>query len=257
MKKELPSISIITPSFNQGRFIKQTIDSVLSQQYPNLEYIVIDGGSTDDTISILKSYGNNIIWESKKDKGQTSALNKGFKRATGEIIAYLNSDDVYLPNTLLTVGEHFLEHPETMWVTGDYFIIDAENKKIQSFVASYKKYLRKKPSFSSLCVANYIVQPSTFWRSSLFNEIGYFNESFRYCMDYDFWIRIIQKYPPTVLSRHFSLFRIHDTSKGGTQYKMQFEEEHRVVISYTKKIPIIYAHKIHAQLIAWIYTVIK
>jgi len=257
MKKTLPRISIITPSFNQGRFIRQTIDSVLSQNYPNLEYIVMDGGSTDSTLSILRSYGSKVIWESKKDKGQSDALNKGFKRASGEIIAYLNSDDVYLPNTLFTVGEYFLEHQKAMWVTGDYFIIDADNKKIQSYVVSYKKYLRNKPSFARLCVANYIIQPSTFWRSSLFREIGYFNESFRYCMDYDFWMRIISKYPLHVLPRHFSLFRIHNTSKGGSQYKMQFQEEHQVVVKYTNNIPLLYAHKIHAQLIAWIYNFIK
>jgi len=257
MNKPLPRISIITPSFNQGRFIKQTIDSVLSQNYPNLEYIVMDGGSTDDTISILKSYGDKIIWESKKDKGQSDALNMGFKRSTGEIVAYLNSDDVYLPNTLFTVGEYFLENPNIMWLTGDYFIIDAENKKIQSFVAGYKKLLRYNPSLFLLCIANYIIQPSTFWKSSLFKEIGYFNESYKFCMDYDYWMRIFQKYFPSVLPRHFSLFRIHDASKGGSQYKAQFEEEHEVVIKYTKNVFIRCAHKIHTQLIAWIYNIIK
>lgn len=257
MKKILPRISIITPSFNQGRFIKQTIDSVLNQDYPNLEYIVMDGGSTDDTLSILKSYGNRIIWESKKDKGQSEAINKGLKLATGEIVAYLNSDDTYAPNTLLTIGQYFLEHSKTMWLTGDYSIVDANNKKIQSYVSLYKRLLRRTSSFSLLCIANYIIQPSTFWRRSLFKEVGYFNESLRYCMDYDFWMRIIQKYPLAVSSRSFSLFRIHGASKGGIQYKKQFEEEHQVMENYTNNVLLLYVHKIHAQLISWIYNFIK
>ncbi len=257
MKQSLPRITVVTPSFNQGRFIRQTIDSVLSQNYPNLEYMVMDGGSTDETISILKSYRNKIQWESKKDEGQTHALNKGCKQATGDIIAYLNSDDVYLPNTLQTVGEYFMSSPDCMWLTGDYFIIDEENKKKQSLIAAYKKLLRNFSSFPLLCIANYIIQPSTFWRSTLFKKVGYFNESYRYCMDYDYWMRIIQKYPLTVLPRHFSLFRIHASSKGASQYVAQFDEEHRVVVSHTQNAVLRLIHKFHAWMIIAIYRIIK
>ena len=171
-QKTLPKITVITPSYNQGHFITETIDSVLSQNYPNLEYIVMDGGSTDDTVDILKSYGKKFTWVSKKDKGQTDAINKGIKKSTGDIICYLNSDDVFLPNTLNTVAEYFMQNPEAMWVTGDYFIIDADGNKIQSFVAEYKKWLRQNPSKQRLSIANYIIQPSTFWRKELTQEIG-------------------------------------------------------------------------------------
>ncbi len=102
-KQHLPKISIITPSYNQGRFIKETIDSVLSQNYPNLEYWVMDGGSTDETVKVLKSYGKKINWVSKKDKGQTNAINEGLKKVTGDIIAYINSDDVYAPDVFRQV----------------------------------------------------------------------------------------------------------------------------------------------------------
>lgn len=260
MKKKqqvYPKISIITPSFNQGHFIKETIDSVLSQKYPNVEYIVMDGGSTDDTVSILKSYGKKIIWSSKKDKGQTNAINTGMKKATGEILAYLNSDDVYLPNTLHTVAEYFMSNPDAQWLTGDYFIIDEHGNKIQSLIASYKKLLRNFPNKTTLTIANFIIQPSTFWRKPVMKKLGFFNESLHYCMDFEYWMRIIEKYPLHILPNHFSLFRIHGNSKGGSLYKKQFLEEHTVVTTYTSNILLRAIHKLHATLIVLVYTIIK
>lgn len=256
-KLNFPKISIITPSFNQGHFIKETIDSVLNQNYPNLEYIVMDGGSTDNTVEILKSYGNKITWVSKKDKGQTDAINKGLKKATGDIIAYLNSDDVYLPNTLNTVSEYFVNHQDAFIVTGDYFIIDANGKKIQSYVATYKKMLRKNPTIEKLAIANYIIQPSTFWRKEVFKEVGLFDESLRYCMDFDYWLRTMKLFKLHVLSNHFSLFRIHGESKGGALFVKQFDEEHQVVLKHISNPIIRLLHKIHASMIVLAYKLIK
>lgn len=257
MKVTYPSISIVTPSYNQAQFIRETIDSVLNQNYPNLEYWVIDGGSTDGTVDILKSYGKKIKWVSEKDKGQTEAINKGFAKCHGEILAYLNSDDAYLPNTLHTVAEHFQAHPESQWLTGDYFIIDEHGRKFQSFVANYKKLLRRRPSFASLAVANYIAQPSTFWRAAAAQEVGTFNEKWRYCMDFDYWLRLFTRYPLSVSDRHFSLFRIHGQSKGGAQYRKQFQEEHRVVLAHTSNIVLLALHWLHAQSIVLAYDWIK
>lgn len=260
MKKKqqvYPKISIITPSYNQGHFIKETIDSVLNQNYPNLEYIVMDGGSTDSTVSILKSYGKKIIWSSKKDSGQTNAINTGIKKSTGEIVAYLNSDDVFLPNTLHTVAEYFMNNSDAQWLTGDYFIIDEKGNKIQSLIASYKKVLRSFPNKTTLSIANFIIQPSTFWRRSLMKKVGFFNESLHYCMDFEYWMRIIQKHPLHILSNHFSLFRIHGNSKGGSLYKKQFLEEHAIVVKYTPNILLRIIHKLHATLIVLVYNIIK
>lgn len=256
-KRNHPKISIITPSYNQGKFIKETIESVLSQNYPNLEYWIIDGGSKDETLRILKSYGNKIRWISEKDKGQVYAINKGLRKVNGDIISYLNSDDLYLPNTLNTVAEYFLSNPQAKWISGDYFIIDEKGKKIQSYIASYKNYLRKKPTFERLCIANYIVQPSTFFHREIVKEIGFFDESLRYCMDFDYWMRIIRKYPLPVLKNHFSLFRIHRKSKGGSQYEKQFQEEHKIVKKYTKKPLLRFLHVLHALIIVLTYKLIK
>jgi len=254
---KLPKISIITPSYNQGQFIKETIDSVLSQNYPNLEYIVMDGGSTDDTISILKSYGGKIKWISKKDKGQTDAINKGLELATGDILAYLNSDDVMLSNTLNKIAKFFKENKNAAWVTGSYQIVDENSKIINSFAVKSKTLLRKIPNKSTLLVANYIIQPSTFWRRSLVDEIGFFNESLHYCMDFDYWLRVIEKFKLYTLPDKLSSFRIHGNSKGGVLYKKQFEEEHRLVKEYTNNVLLKFIHFIHYKLIILIYSITK
>ncbi len=253
----LPKISVITPSFNQGRFIEQTIHSVLGQEYPNLEYIVMDGGSTDNTLEILKKHGKKLKWVSKKDKGQSDAINKGLKMATGDIVAWLNSDDYYLPGTLLKVAQYFEVHKEAKWLSGDYEIIDEKGKPIHGFVIGYKRLLRRFSSFNMLSFANYIIQPSTFWRRELHKEVGYLNEGYRYCMDYDFWLRIMKKYPLHLLPDPLSAFRIHGASKGGSQYEKQFKEELRVLSvsgtdTYHYKL-----HEIHNRLINLVYSFAK
>lgn len=253
----LPKISIITPSCNQGKFIRQTIDSVLSQDYPNLEYIVIDGQSNDNTLDILKSYGNRIKWISEKDNGQTEAINKGIKMSSGEIIAYLNSDDYYLPETLFTIGNYFMTHEECMWLTGDYEIVNEKGETIQSYICWYKKLLRNFSSYWIFCVANFIIQPSTFWRRNIVNKIGYFDDNLHYEMDYDYWLKIWKKYQLHILPYRLSAFRIHSASKGFLFYDKQFAEEYKVVARYTKNKFILNLHKLHSYFIVLIYKLIK
>ncbi len=257
MKSCLPTISIITPSFNQGHFIKQTIDSVLSQNYPNLEYWVIDGGSTDQTVEILQSYGKKINWISEKDNGQTDAINKGLEKVTGEIVAYLNSDDCFAPGALAKVGEFFASKPDAIWVTGDYKIIDSSGLEIQSFVRKYKTFFRSLELPFLVKILNYINQPSTFWRRAAIAEIGEFDESLRYCMDYDFWLRLYTIQPPFLLSDQLSHFRIHGDSKGGSQYTKQFAEEDLVVKRYTRNQVILLLHKLHSFAIVQAYKLLK
>lgn len=159
-----PKISIITPSLNQGDFIEQTILSVLSQDYPNLEYLIVDGGSLDATLDVLAKYSGKVTWISEADKGQTEAINKGLRRATGSIVSYLNADDLLLPGTLKRVEQAFINHPQTYWVTGKCRIVDEENNEIRRPITVYKNILLGLHSFSSLLMTNYISQPATFWR---------------------------------------------------------------------------------------------
>lgn len=252
-----PKFTIITPSFNQGKFIEQTINSVIHQSYPNLEYIVMDGGSTDNTVDILKKYEGRLKWFSKKDNGQSDAINKGLKMATGDIVAWLNSDDYYLPGTLHKVAEYFRNNEDTMWVSGDYRIVDENNKGIHSFVIWYKRFLRRFSSYNMLSFANYIIQPSTFWRRSLMKETGLINDSYRYCMDYDFWLRIMKKHPLHIIPTPLSAFRIHGLSKGGLQFKKQFEEEVDIAKVHDINTVLYQLHKIHNSAIKSIYSFVK
>lgn len=257
MKATFPSISIVTPSFNQGQFIQVTIDSVLDQNYPNLEYLVADGGSTDDTVAILRSYGKKLRWFSQPDKGQTDAINKGMAQTSGEIVLYLNSDDVLLPGALKTIATAFQRQPEVQWLTGDYAIIDEHGQPMQSFVAAYKRWWRQWPTKSTLSIANYIAQPSTAWRRSAMAEVGPFKQSLRYCMDLDYWFRLMERYPLLTLSQPLSAFRIHSQSKGGSRYPQQFAEEHRVVVNHQSNQLLRWAHWCHAQAIVLAYRFLK
>jgi glycosyltransferase involved in cell wall biosynthesis len=177
-------ISIVTPSFNQAHFIKETIESVLSQNYPNLEYLIIDGGSSDGTINILQEYNTNLSWISEPDEGQAQAINKGFKKTTGDIIAWLNSDDIYLPHALSIVAEFFVQHPHIDLVYGDFYVINEQSEIL----------LRRKEipfDFNILLYGlDYICQPATFFRRTIFERVGYLDENLHYGLDWEYWLRI-------------------------------------------------------------------
>jgi len=259
--QQLPTISLITPSFNQGKFIKKTIDSVLQQAYPNLEYWVIDGGSSDDTLSLLKQYQQQhaqvFHFISEKDQGQAHALNKGLARSTGEIIGYLNADDCLLPGSLHQIGQYFADHPNTLWLTGDCEIIDEEGELIQSFVAVYKKLWRKIISKTVLSILNPIAQPAIFWRRESQEVAGKFDESLHYCMDYDLWFRLFKQAKPAVIDQQLAQFRIHASSKGGSAFEQQFQEEIEVAKRYQTSLFIQALHRLHAWATVQIYKLIK
>ena len=195
----LPLITIITPSLNQGQFIRQTIDSVLDQHYPNLEYWVIDGGSTDETLAILKSYGSKIHWISEKDSGQADAINKGFKLSKGEIIAWLNSDDFYEPGALNQVASNFTQHPNIDFIYGDMNFVDilGHNPRQCTYLSEF--------SLSRLLKYCYICQPSVFFRRSLLKSVGLLNNRYVYVFDYDYWLRVAKLLPSRISRVHLGI----------------------------------------------------
>lgn len=178
-----PLVSIVTPSYNQGRFLKRTIESVLTQTYPNIEYIVIDGGSQDNSLEVLHSYGNRFHWISEPDNGQTDAINKGLSETNGEILAYLNSDDVLAPGAIEKVVRFFHKNPECDMVYGKADYIDKEDNVIGCYkTAEY--------SFNRLIEDCMVCQPAAFWRRRIADTIGPFDENLNFTMDYDYWLRI-------------------------------------------------------------------
>jgi glycosyltransferase involved in cell wall biosynthesis len=177
-----PLISIITPSYNQGPYIEQTILSVLNQNYPNIEYLVVDGGSTDETLDILRRYEDRLTWVSEPDRGQAHALNKGFRRARGEIFGWLNSDDTYEPRAIRTVVEFFRRCPEVAMVYSDGNLID-ENGHVTARVV-VQDFV-----WEDLLFSTYMPQPTVFFRREVVERIGPFDENLHILMDHDFWIR--------------------------------------------------------------------
>lgn len=224
--------SIITPSFNQAEFLEETIKSVVSQKV-DLEYFIFDGGSTDGSVDIIKKYAKKypfISWQSKKDKGQTDAINQGLNKCTGDIIAYLNSDDYYLPNALKKVEEYFMDHPKKSWLVGDCRVSDSKLSWTFSL-----KHLWPVELFSwFLQVFNTINQPSVFIKNDLVTKVGEFDEKLNYAFDYDYWLRC-QKMSGTPGRLHtpLSVFRIQSNSKSNTGYRKQFAEDYKVIKKFT------------------------
>ncbi len=188
-----PRISIITPSFQQASFIGETIDSVLSQGYPNFEYIIIDGGSTDGSVEIIKKYEKHLaFWVSEKDRGQTHAINKGLQRASGSILAYLNSDDYYLPGALERVAKAFLTDPGLDLVHGRCRIVDEAGNKTGEHFGSIDRFEQIIDLWGVWWNRRQFVQPEVFWSRRIMERVGPFREDLYFVMDYDYWTRILR-----------------------------------------------------------------
>jgi glycosyltransferase involved in cell wall biosynthesis len=205
---QYPLVSVITPSYNQGQFIERTILSVLNQDYPRVEYIVVDGASSDGTVEILKKYDCKIRWVSEPDQGQADAINKGFRMCQGDILAYLNSDDTYCPGAIREAVQALQNNSYISMVYGDYHIIDYEDNIIES---------RREIHFDFnifLYVFNYIPQPTVFFRRSVWEQVGPFDVDLRCVIDTDYWIRVRKR---GIEIRHVPFymanFRLHKDSK--------------------------------------------
>jgi glycosyltransferase involved in cell wall biosynthesis len=208
MSERLPLVSIVTPSYNQVGYLEQTLQSVLSQQYPHIEYIVIDGGSTDGSIEIIDRYANQLAyWVSEPDEGQTDAINKGFKYAHGDILAWLNSDDLYRPGAVAEAVEFFRDHPEAGMVYGDADYINDSGEVIGQFPAAQTDYKRLRRGYV------HIPQQASFFRARLWQMVGPLDPSFYFALDYDLWVRIAALAPIRYTPRTWAAFRLHRDAK--------------------------------------------
>lgn len=213
MKTEyLPKISIITPTLNQGKYIENTIVSVLSQNYPNLEYIIIDGGSTDASVDIIKKYSDRLAyWVSEPDKGHAHAINKGLSVSTGDILAYMNSDDYYMPGAFQRVANEYLRHHFDV-ICGRCNIVD-EKGNILRVTGGGCYRLEEFLDFMYYSKAA-IVQPEVFFSRSIFEKCGFFREDIYFVFDYEYWLRLAHKEALFgYIDQTFSCFRIHSRQK--------------------------------------------
>lgn len=185
-----PKISIITPSYNQSKYIEATIRSVLMQGYPNLEYIIIDGGSKDGSVDIIKKYARYIhYWVSEPDEGQAHAINKGLNIATGDILAYINSDDYYLPGALIKVAEFFYQEPDTDLLNGKCNIVDETGAYLYCHMGQISNFVEVLNLWKVWWGGRQFIQPEIFWSRKILKKIGGFRQSLHYVMDYEFWVR--------------------------------------------------------------------
>ena len=220
---ELPKITIVTPSYNQGQFLEETIQSVLDQKYPNLEYFVVDGGSKDNSVEIIKKYEKHINWwVSEKDRGQPHALNKGFERATGDVLGFINSDDCLLPGALNFVGKHFAQGAQ--WLVGWVLFVELDD---QNYPQRWHPHSRPEHWF----VTNPIGQQGTFWKRELYQKYGGFLEEYDLAFDYEYWMRLRFKagVKPQTVRRCLGTYRMHASSKTITQHSTKMQPEYEQI----------------------------
>lgn len=223
-------ISVITVSFNQGRFIRENIESVLNQNYPNFEHIIIDGGSRDDTVSILKEYPH-LDWVSEPDRGQSDGLNKGFRKATGDIIAWINSDDFVAPGAFQVINEFFEKNHDKFVLTGNQVIIDAYGNILETISAKTfdSNYLLNAPKSS-------VMQNSTIFRKVVLDEVGLLDEKYHYTMDHELFVRIALKFKSYAIDKDIAFFRMWEESKTATSQIKFYKELVRLKLDYHAKI---------------------
>ncbi len=201
-------VTIVTPSFNQAAYLEATIQSVLSQDYEDIEYFIMDGGSTDGSLEIIHKYADRLAgWVSEKDRGQTDAINKGFARASGEVLAWLNSDDTFEPGAVRQAVELLEQHPEVSMVYGDCNYLDESGRVIGRFPAAQTDYRRLREGYV------HIPQQASFFRAELVRQVGPLDPSFFFAMDYDLWVRLARIAPPLYVPRLWANFRLHRDAK--------------------------------------------
>jgi glycosyltransferase involved in cell wall biosynthesis len=220
---ESPLVSVVTPSLNQGRFIGDAVRSVLGQDYPRIEYLVVDGGSTDGTLPVLARFDGAVRWISEPDHGQAAAINKGFRLASGEILAWLNSDDLYEPQAVSVAVAYLQAHPDTAMVYGDATHVDTEDEEIGPCA-----YVGPFDLDRLIHEADYIVQPATFFRRSAFEAVGGLDESLHWGMDYDLWLKIARRFPVAYLPRKLARYRQTGENKTALGRFDRFDEIKRI-----------------------------
>jgi glycosyltransferase involved in cell wall biosynthesis len=227
----LPRVSIVTPTFNMAHFLGETIESVLSQDYPDIEYLVMDGGSKDGTLDLLEKYKGRLRWISEPDDGQADAVNKGFRHCTGEIFTFLNADDTYYPGAVRAAVEAFERHPEAAVIYGDAWYTAEDGSPIRRYPVDPYNY----DLLGHLC---FICQPASFLRSRVFEEMGGLNTSLHLTLDYDLWLRISARYPMVKLDRDLATSRMYADNKTLSRQVETFHEVIQITKQHRRYVPL-------------------
>jgi glycosyltransferase involved in cell wall biosynthesis len=248
-----PKLTIITPSYNQAGYIGQTIRSVLDQEYEPLEYLILDGGSTDGTAEIIREFAEKnpavIRYRSGRDAGQVAAINEGMQKAGGEIVAFINSDDLYLPGAFSAVGAYFEAHPEVQWVVGDCEV--SESRLAWTFRLKALIPFHRAAWISLLF--NFINQPAVFLRTDFVRKVGEFNPAYPLAFDYEYWLRCLRFSLPGRIDRKLALFRVQPESKSSGNYRAQFEESLKIARSYSSNPVVTLIQKFIARVAKAVY----
>jgi glycosyltransferase involved in cell wall biosynthesis len=224
----LPRITLVTPSYQHASFLERTLRSVLDQNYPNLEYIVLDGGSTDGTLEILHKYQSRLsYWHSEKDAGQSAAINYGLRMAHGEIVGWLNSDDTLAPRALWQIAARYAREPDVDLLYGHTWLIDEHDRTLRRLVS-----VQTNAEELTQYTANLFSQPGTTWRRRLHDRIGFLDESLQYTMDCDFWIRAARHSKMRCVPIHLGNLRLHSGTKTASQNGPMQIEMNKVVARY-------------------------
>jgi len=228
-----PLVSVVMPSLDQRPFVERTLESILSQRGDfDLELVVQDGGSTDGTLEVLEHHRDRISLVVERDAGQADAVNRALSRARGEIVGWVNSDDLLRPGAIQAAVEAFRAFPGALWLHGRCDIIDEQDRIIRRPVAAYKDFRARRHRLGRLLVENYVSQMTVFWRRSLLDRVGLLDPSLRYTFDYDLWLRFARVAPPLWLDRTLAAFRWHVSSKSGSAFEAQFAEDWEVFVRH-------------------------
>lgn len=251
-----PLISIVIPSYNKVKYIEKTLQSIVSQKNANFEVIIQDGGSTDGTLNVIKKYAKKypslICYESKKDGGQLDAINNGLLKAKGDIVTFINADDVYEPGAFESVAGRFVENPNALWFAGKGVVIGENDNEIAKLATVYKIILLNFSLYNLLLIVNYLVQPSVFITKNVIKKYGLFTGTKFAVMEYDMWLKIGRDQMPVVINKVLAKFRLGKDTKTLTVTNNILEVDEKIFRKYTENKIVICLHKVHnlARIIA-------
>lgn len=253
MTSNAPLISVVIPSYNKYKYIEKTLDSIVKQSYKNYEVIIQDGGSNDGTLEVIKKfqkkYPKQIKFVSKKDNGQLDAINKGLKKAKGEIVTFINADDVYEKDALFVVAEHYKENPNSLWFAGKCRIANEDGVEIAKFWTRLKNFLLNINHYSLLLfTSNYMSQPSVFITKEAYKKYGPFTGTKKFVYEYDLWLTLGKVEMPVVINKYLSNFRISKDNKVSVYYNDLFKYDEKVVKKHTKNKIVFWVHKLNNSL---------